>query len=254
MDIDWPRGYSRVDRTGMVVEFAGKLAHESCVLIKLAWRAAVPAPKQVNWAFVAFAMSHQRLCWFGQTLVEKNKSLRSGRMPMPLTRRAVKTLVQFIAYTMDSYVPSTVPGCRTPHPWCADGRSLYDAMGPEFTPLRFDRAVDVTPLELAAESRGVPLRVLDLPHQQAAAFHDGGLVLSCPDRHVAWRGDALPADSLALIDYVRGASREYEALTGRATSRAESLLRFDRVETGLQIPDLTRFPDANRFPLRLKTL
>ena len=42
------------------------------------------------------------------------------------------------AYTMDSYTPSTVPGCRTPHLWCGDGGSLYDAMGPEFTLLRFD--------------------------------------------------------------------------------------------------------------------
>jgi hypothetical protein len=27
-----------------------------------------------------------------------------------------------------------------------------------------------------------------------------------------------------------------------------SLFRFDRIETGLQIPDLTGFLDANRFP------
>ena len=47
------------------------------------------------------------------------------------------------AYTMNSYTPSTVPGCRTPHLWCEDGSSLYDAMGPEFTLLRFDPAVDV---------------------------------------------------------------------------------------------------------------
>ena len=47
------------------------------------------------------------------------------------------------AYTMDSYTPSTVPGCRTPHLWCEDGSSLYDAMGPEFTLLRFDPAIDV---------------------------------------------------------------------------------------------------------------
>ena len=32
-------------------------------------------------------------------------------------------------YTMHDYTPSTVPGCRTPHLWLADGRSLYDAMG-----------------------------------------------------------------------------------------------------------------------------
>jgi len=30
--------------------------------------------------------------------------------------------------------------------------------------------------------------------------------LSRPDQHVAWRGDSLPADPLALIDRVRGAS------------------------------------------------
>ena len=33
-------------------------------------------------------------------------------------------------YTMDQFTPSTVPGCRTPHIWLADGQSLYDAMGP----------------------------------------------------------------------------------------------------------------------------
>jgi 2-polyprenyl-6-methoxyphenol hydroxylase-like FAD-dependent oxidoreductase len=110
------------------------------------------------------------------------------------------------AYTMDSYTPSDVPGCRTPHLWCGDGRSLYDAMGPEFTLLRFDRAVDVTALESAARSRGVPLRVLDMAKPRTATFYGGGLVLSRPDQHVAWRGGTLPADSLALIDHVRGAA------------------------------------------------
>ena len=57
------------------------------------------------------------------------------------------------AYTMDSYTPSTVPGCRTPHLWREDGGSLYDAMGPEFTLLRFDPAVDVAALERAARNR-----------------------------------------------------------------------------------------------------
>jgi hypothetical protein len=33
------------------------------------------------------------------------------------------------------------------------------------------------------------------------------LVLSRPDQHVAWRGDALPADPLALVDRIRGAGQ-----------------------------------------------
>jgi len=111
-------------------------------------------------------------------------------------------------YTMDSYTPSTVPGCRTPHFWCEDGRSLYDAMGPEFTLLRFDPATDVTALRAAARDKAVPLRVLDVGRREAsqAAFYDGRLVLSRPDQHVAWRGDRLPEDTAGLIDRVRGAA------------------------------------------------
>jgi len=110
------------------------------------------------------------------------------------------------AYTMGSYTPSTVPGCRTPHLWCKDGSSLYDAMGPEFTLLRFDSAVDAAALELAARDRGVPLKLLDV--EPAAAAFGGLLVLSRPDQHVAWRGDRSPADPLALIDRVRGAANQ----------------------------------------------
>jgi 2-polyprenyl-6-methoxyphenol hydroxylase-like FAD-dependent oxidoreductase len=113
---------------------------------------------------------------------------------------------QHPAYTMDSFTPSTVPGCRTPHMWCADGRSLYDAMGPEFTLLRFDSAAETAPLEAAARARGAPLRVLDIRKPGLATTDGGGLVLSRPDQHVGWRGNRLPADPLALIDRVRGAA------------------------------------------------
>jgi len=112
------------------------------------------------------------------------------------------------SYTISSYTPSTVPGCRTPHLWCADGVSLYDAMGAEFTLLRFDPAIDVSPLERAAKERKVPLKVLDVVAPdaalQACAFDRSALVLSRPDQHVAWRGDRAPADPLVLIDLVRG--------------------------------------------------
>jgi hypothetical protein len=112
---------------------------------------------------------------------------------------------QHPAYTMNSYTPSTVPGCRTPHLWRADGSSLYDAMGSEFTLLRLDPAVDVAPIEAAARSRGMPLKLLDVELPTTAIFYGGGLVLSRPDQHVAWRGNTLPANPLALIDRVRGA-------------------------------------------------
>jgi 2-polyprenyl-6-methoxyphenol hydroxylase-like FAD-dependent oxidoreductase len=109
------------------------------------------------------------------------------------------------AYTMNRYTPSTVPGCRTPHFSLADGSSLYDAMGPEFTLLRFDPATDIAPLAAAARSRGVPLKVLDLERPDGIGYDGQRLVLSRPDQHVAWRGERLPADPLDLIDRVRGA-------------------------------------------------
>jgi 2-polyprenyl-6-methoxyphenol hydroxylase-like FAD-dependent oxidoreductase len=111
------------------------------------------------------------------------------------------------AYTMNSYTPSTVPGCRTPHLWRDDGGSLYDAMGPEFTLLRFDPSIETAPLQAAAERRGVPLAVLDVDPTAARGLYGHRLVLSRPDQHVAWRGNALPRDPPALIDRVRGATR-----------------------------------------------
>jgi len=109
------------------------------------------------------------------------------------------------SYTMSSYTPSTVPGCRTPHFVRDDGISLYDAMGPEFTLLRFDPDIDVTALSRAAAAKGVPLSILDVRQPATAAYEGGRLVLSRPDQHVAWRGDAVPADPASLIDRVRGA-------------------------------------------------
>ena len=108
-------------------------------------------------------------------------------------------------YTMDSFTASTVPGCRTPHFWLPGHQSLYDAMGPEFTLLRLDPAVDVSALSAAAAQRGLPLQVLDVPAGSADAAYVTKLVLSRPDQHVAWRGDAVPGDALHLVDQVRGA-------------------------------------------------
>ncbi|MEP7311433.1 MAG: FAD-dependent oxidoreductase [Pseudomonadota bacterium] len=109
-------------------------------------------------------------------------------------------------YTMHDYEASTVPGCRTPHFWLADGRSLYDALGPDYTLLRFDTGVDVEPLRAAAAKRAVPLAILNAaPRGDLPSAYRHRLLLSRPDQHVAWRGDELPADALALVDRIRGA-------------------------------------------------
>ena len=105
------------------------------------------------------------------------------------------------AYTMDQFTPSTVPGCRTPHIWLPDGKSLYDALGPDFTLLRFDPSTDIVPILDAARVCGMKLAVLDVP--RIAPYREN-LVLSRPDQHIAWRGNHAPAHARELIDRVRG--------------------------------------------------
>ena len=109
------------------------------------------------------------------------------------------------AYTMGAFTPSTVPGCRAPHFWLPDGRSLYDAFGTGYTLLRFDVAAEIAPLLVAAQSRNVPITVLDLQRVQASDAYRHALVIVREDQHVAWRGDALPTDVAALVDLLRGA-------------------------------------------------
>lgn len=109
------------------------------------------------------------------------------------------------AYSMGDFTSSTVPGCRAPHLWLGDRRSLYDALGPDYTLIRIDPTVNVSGLVEAAARRGVPLAVLDVDAPEARKLYARNLVLVRPDQHVAWRGDEEPAAPLDLIDLLRGA-------------------------------------------------
>jgi 2-polyprenyl-6-methoxyphenol hydroxylase-like FAD-dependent oxidoreductase len=109
------------------------------------------------------------------------------------------------AYTMGGFTPSTVPGCRAPHVWLADGRSLYDAFGPGYTLLRLDAGVDVSALVLAADACGLPLTVLDVGALAMPDAYRHPLVLCRADQHVVWRADQLPADPAELVEVLRGA-------------------------------------------------
>ena len=107
---------------------------------------------------------------------------------------------------MTQVVPSSWPGMRAPHAWLPDGRSTLDLVGRDFVLLRFGAAEpgdDALPA--AAQAVTMPLRIVDVDDAETAALYARRLVLVRPDGHVAWRGDALPADAAALVDTVRGA-------------------------------------------------
>jgi hypothetical protein len=109
------------------------------------------------------------------------------------------------AYTMHDFKSSTVPGCRAPHLWLSDGRSLYDALGADYTLIRLDPTVPVVGMVEAAARCNVSLAVLDVNTADARALYARKLVLVRPDQHVAWRGDEEPANPMDLINLVRGA-------------------------------------------------
>ena len=107
-------------------------------------------------------------------------------------------------YSMYDFTPSIVPGCRVPHVWLRNGRSLYDAMGPAYTLLRFDRSCRRSLGWCGGRARhAVDCSRRRTGRSDARLSHK--LVLSRPDQHVAWRGNAQPDDPMALIDMVRGA-------------------------------------------------
>ena len=102
------------------------------------------------------------------------------------------------------YVPSTWPGVRAPHVFLGDGTAIFDRFGPWFTLIRFTDA-SVAPMVDAARLRGTPLTVVDVRDPHARSIYERDFVLIRPDQHVAWRGNAMPADAMAVIDRVRGA-------------------------------------------------
>jgi hypothetical protein len=111
-------------------------------------------------------------------------------------------------YTMGTFRASTVPGCRAPHFWLPDQRSVYDAFGPGYTLLRFSSAVDIDPLLAAATACRMPLAVLDVDRKATPVpgAYRHALVICRPDQHVAWRGDRLPDSAARLVDTLRGAA------------------------------------------------
>jgi 2-polyprenyl-6-methoxyphenol hydroxylase-like FAD-dependent oxidoreductase len=132
-------------------------------------------------------------------------------------------------YSMGSFESSSVPGCRAPHFWLNDKRSLYDALGDGYGLIRFDQDVAVDGLVAAAKRRGVPFKVLHIDDAEAAALYAKKLILVRPDRHVAWRADLEPNDPLELIDLIRGVPAVISRERALATSPAANSSRVDEV-------------------------
>lgn len=99
------------------------------------------------------------------------------------------------------YVPTAKPGGRAPHAWLADGRSLFDAFGFDWTLLcTGDDVSDAADLVGEAARRDLPLTVLHLPAEPVVRdLYEAPLTLIRPDQIVAWRGQSADADAARTI-------------------------------------------------------
>jgi len=107
------------------------------------------------------------------------------------------------AYDMGTFTPSTVPGCRVPHFEVA-GASILDLLGPDYTLIRFNKLIDVEPLESAARKAGVPIKLVDAAKPPIDAIAHNLLIVRS-DQHIVWRGQKAPDDTASLIQTLKGA-------------------------------------------------
>jgi 2-polyprenyl-6-methoxyphenol hydroxylase-like FAD-dependent oxidoreductase len=91
--------------------------------------------------------------------------------------------------TPNIYVPTACPGGRAPHLWLADGRSLYDCFGFEWTLLRLGSSEGRGFGDAASRCR-LDLKIVDMKTEEARDLYGADLVLIRPDQIVAWRGNS----------------------------------------------------------------
>ena len=98
------------------------------------------------------------------------------------------------------YLPQAKAGNRLPHARTADGRSLFDQLGPEITVL--GSSVDARRLYQALADRGIPAVHVDAIERGFARDDVPALALVRPDQHLAWVSDdgALPDDPDMIIN------------------------------------------------------
>jgi 2-polyprenyl-6-methoxyphenol hydroxylase-like FAD-dependent oxidoreductase len=107
---------------------------------------------------------------------------------------------------IEDYVPTSWPGARLPHVWIKPGvESVHDRIGDGYTLLRLGRdKADASALARSFTAIGAPFSVLNIDAENPRKVYGFDYFLIRPDLHVAWRGNALPADPDRVARVVTG--------------------------------------------------
>jgi len=108
------------------------------------------------------------------------------------------------AWQTTIYEPHTRPGLRIPHIWLSDHTAMQDVLGRDYTLLDLRGDADSAALEKAFADSGAPLAVVRRDEPHVRQVYGCSVLLLRPDLHIAWRGEALPADAQSLVAQVTG--------------------------------------------------
>lgn len=107
-----------------------------------------------------------------------------------------------------TYTPNTVPGARLPHVFLEPGVSLHDKLGLYFSLVVLGEG-NTSDVERAAQDLAIPLTVIRLDRPDLRPIYERNFLLVRPDQHVAWRGDEIPADTVALLRRAAGQAAQH---------------------------------------------
>src|ERR1700733_13029051 len=101
--------------------------------------------------------------------------------------------------------PTTWPGARLPHVWLEGCMPMADRIPGGYAVLKLGGTkADPGPLERAIAARGAPVTVIEVPDAVAREVYGYDLVLTRPDLHVVWRGNAAPEDAAQVAATATG--------------------------------------------------
>jgi hypothetical protein len=106
---------------------------------------------------------------------------------------------------MGSHAFAARPGHHLPPQPLADGRNLFDALGPDFTLVALDAdPARVEAFGAAAAALRIPLEVVEASRAGGRERYKAGLVLVRPDQFVAWTDRQGPDDPDAVLAKATG--------------------------------------------------